>query len=96
MKAVTVALVVAAAVIGLGAGFLWWGRPTGRLEAQLGELRGNAERLSRDNDELRAREHELAAQLQAQQKRLETAERDLRAEKQMNSQLHLLVGQGRK
>jgi hypothetical protein len=96
MKVLTIALVVAGTAAGLFAGFLRWGLPAGRLDAELRDARGSAERLSRQVDDLQSRGQELSARLQAQQKRLERAEQDLHAEKEMNTRLHLLVGQGKK
>jgi septal ring factor EnvC (AmiA/AmiB activator) len=96
MKSSTIALMIVAAFVGVLGGFLWWGVPTGRLQRELQDLRASSERLSQQIDDLRSRDQQLAAQLQAQKTRLETTERDLRVEKEMNDRLHLLVSQGKK
>ena len=96
MSKSTIAVVLAAVMVGVLAGFLWWGVPTGRLKADLQELRASADRLSQQLDGLRAHDQELAAQLNLQKTRLEATERDLRVEREMNSRLHLLVSQGKK
>ena len=84
-----IAVVLAAVMVGVLAGFLWWGVPTGRLKADLQELRASTDRLSQQMDDLRRHDQEVAT-------RLEATERDLRAEREMNSRLHLLVSQGKK
>lgn len=96
MKRSTVVFLVAAALVGLLAGFLRWGLPAGRLNAELQDARAAAERLSQELADMRTREQQLAARLQTQETRLESTQRDLRAEKEMNSRLHLLVGKGQK
>jgi septal ring factor EnvC (AmiA/AmiB activator) len=91
-----ISAVLVAVIVGLLAGFLWWGIPTGRLETELQDARAGAARLSQQLDDLQKRDRDLAAELKAQKTRLETTERDLRVEKDMNSRLHLLVSQGKK
>jgi chromosome segregation ATPase len=91
-----IAVVLVAVMVGVLGGFVWWGVPTGRLKTDLQEVRASADRLSQQMDDLRKHNQELAAQLNLQKTRLETTERDLRVEREMNSRLHLLVSQGKK
>ena len=83
------ATALAALVVGLLIGFLWWGTPTGRLRSELRDTRSNNDRLAQQLEELRAKSERVEAILA-------TTAADLRHEKEMNSQLHLLVSQGRK
>jgi uncharacterized protein HemX len=92
----TIGLVIAAVLVGLLVGFLGWGLPTGRLKGEIQALRASSDRLSQQLDAQRAQDQQLAAQLKAQQARLEASERDLQAEKELNSRLHLLISQGKK
>ena len=96
MKRSTIVLVIAAVIVGLLGGFLWWGIPTGRLKTELQDTRANADRLSQQLDDVRRQDRQLGAQLATQKTRLEATERDLRLEKEMNNRLHLLVSQGKK
>ena len=96
MNRSTIIVILVAIMVGILAGFLWWGVPTGRLKAELQDLRASAERLAQQVDDLEKRDRDRSAELKAQQARLETTERDLRLEREMNSRLHLLVSRGQK
>lgn len=96
MSKATVVAALIALMIGVAGGFVWWGLPTGRLQGEIRDARGNADRLAQQLDDLRNREQQLAAQLAAQKTRLEAAERDLRTEREMNRRLHLVISQGKK
>lgn len=78
-----------ALLVGVLAGFLWWGIPTRRLATELTDTQSRADRLERELGELRGR-------LKTEASRLETAEKDLSREKAMNQRLQLLVSQGKK
>jgi len=87
---------VVALLIGALAGYLWWGLPSSRLKTELQETQAGDQRLSRQLGELQARTRQLEAQLAEQRTRLEETERDLRAAREMNSRLQLLVSGGKK
>jgi len=91
-----VVVTLVAVVLGVLVGFLWWGVPTRRIQDELAQVRASADRLSQQMEALQQRERDLSAQLALQKTHLETAERDLKAEREMNSRLHLLVSQGKK
>ena len=89
MNKVLATTALAALIVGLLAGFLWWGMPTSRLRRELRDAHGDADRLGRQVEELRAKSERVEAVLK-------TTEADLRHEKEMNEQLHLLVSEGKK
>jgi len=89
MNRLAVVTAVVALLVGVLAGFLWWGIPTRRLATQLTDTQSRAERLERELGELRGR-------LRTETSRLEAAEKDLSREKAMNQRLQLLVSQGKK
>jgi predicted nucleic acid-binding Zn-ribbon protein len=93
----TIALIaVAGVLVGLAAGYLWWGAPTRRLQTDLGEARQRAEAIERQLDEARNRAGGLEAELKRLQGRLSEAEDDLRLERQRRSTLEGIVSKGRK
>ena len=94
-RLVVVTAVVAVLVGGLG-GFLWWGLPSSRLESELRDARGSADRLAQQLDESRTQSQRLEAQLKAEKARAQEAEADLRREKQISSRLQMLVSEGKK
>ena len=89
MNRLTVFVAVVALVLGLLAGFFWWGMPADRLRTEVGDARARADRLEEQLGQLRG-------QLKSEKARLEAAEKDLSREKAMNQQLQLLVSQGKK
>lgn len=89
MSRLAVATAIVGVLVGALAGFLWWGVPTSRLQAELGDARAGAERLAGELGEARAQNQRL-------QTRLQTTEKDLRNEKDVSSRLHVLVSQGKK
>ena len=80
---------LAAALVGVLAGFLWWGMPTGHLQTELRSAQSNADRLGEQVGQLSAANEKLGAQLKA-------VEADLRREKEVNARLHMIVSQGKK
>lgn len=94
-RPVTITAIVAI-LIGLLVGFLWWGMPTSRLQAQLRDAQANATRLEQQMGEQKTQGEKLATELKDQKAKLETMEADLRREKEMNARLHLLVSKGKK
>jgi hypothetical protein len=89
MNRLTVIVAVVTLVLGLLAGYLWWGLPGDRLRSEAGDARARADRLEEQLGQLRG-------QLKTEKSRLEAAEADLRREKAMTSRLQLLVSQGKK
>jgi hypothetical protein len=59
-------------------------------------VRGSAERLSSEIDDLHNREQQRTVQLQARRTRPETTERNPQPEPRMNGRLHQLISQARK
>lgn len=94
-RLVAITAVVSVLVGGLG-GFLWWGLPSGRLESELRDAETSANRLAQELDESRSQNQRLGTQLKAEQARVEAAERDLRAEKEISARLHMVVSDGKK
>ncbi|MGH3118139.1 MAG: hypothetical protein ACRDQ2_13705 [Gaiellales bacterium] len=89
MNRLVIVSALVAAIVGLSAGFLWWGRPTARLQTELSGAQTSADQLTQQVDELRRKNQGLTTQL-------ETVQRDLGREREMNSRLHLLVSEGKK
>jgi capsule polysaccharide export protein KpsE/RkpR len=94
-RPVTIAAVVAI-LIGLLAGYLWWGLPTGKLQSELQTARAAADRVQPQIEELRAKNRALEEQLKGQKAQLESLEGDLKREKEMNERLQTLVSHGKK
>ena len=89
MNRVTLAAVLIAVLLGLGAGNLWWGRPAARMDTELREVRSSADQLGQQVETLRATNQRLQAELAAVQ-------RDLASARDMNARLNQLISQGRK
>lgn len=87
----SVAAVILAGVLGL-----WHWLPSSRLQRQLQDTQTHAVRLGQQVDELRAQNDRIEAQLSAERARVQAAEGDLRREKEISAQLHLLVSSGKK
>jgi CHASE1-domain containing sensor protein len=80
---------IAALVVGLLAGFLWWGMPTERLQGQLTDARRQAQALERRADEAEAK-------LRAAQDDTKAVEGDLARERERRSRLEVIISEGRK
>ncbi len=80
-KLIVVVAIVALLVGGL-AGFLWWGRSAWQTHTELGAARQHAD--------------DLEQKLREAERRLATAETDLRRTNEMNVRLHMLVSEGKK
>jgi septal ring factor EnvC (AmiA/AmiB activator) len=87
---------VAAVLVGLLVGFLWWGLPTGRLQTELRTSQSGAERLGQQLEEARAQGQRLEEQLKAEKTQREAMEAELRREKERSARLQTLISQGRK
>jgi outer membrane murein-binding lipoprotein Lpp len=96
MNKLVVLASVVAALVGVLAGFLWWGLPTRRLETELRDARASADGLGQQVDELRTQSQRLETQLEAEKVRVQHAERELRSEKEISSRLHMLVSERKK
>lgn len=88
--------VVVGLLVGILGGFLWWGLPTQRLQAELGEARKRAEALERQLDEAQTQTRAAQAELKTIQGRLKTVEDDLRLERDRRSRLEMILSRGRK
>ncbi len=94
-RMVAVAAVVGL-LIGVLAGFLWWGMPTERLQS---ELRGAQKRMSELEGQLaesQAQSRNVTAALKTLETRVKTAEEDLRGEQDRRSKLEMILSKGRK
>jgi uncharacterized protein YoxC len=78
-----------ALLVGLLAGFLWWGTSERRLQAELDDARGRAGRLEQQMQDLQTKTQQLQAELK-------TMQDDLNREKELNSRLNELVSRGKK
>lgn len=65
-------------LIGILAGFLWWGRPTQRLQAELRETRQRVAALEQQLGEAQAQTWAAQAEVKSLQAALEAMEKDLR------------------
>jgi uncharacterized protein HemX len=81
MGRLIVVVVIVALLIGGLAGVLWWGR-SARQTAELSAARQHAD--------------DLEQKLREAERRLATAETDLRRTNEMNVRLHMLVSEGKK
>ncbi len=89
MNRAFVSVGLVALLVGVLIGFLWWGAPANRLQAEMAATRARADRLEDQVNELQATTQRLGGQLK-------TAEADLRREKEMNARLQMVVSQGKK
>jgi septal ring factor EnvC (AmiA/AmiB activator) len=87
---------LAALLVGLLAGFLWWGVPTQRLQSRLGETRQRLGALEQDLDKSRSQARAAEAELKATQERLKGLEEALVAEKERRRRLEEMITRGRK
>ena len=86
---------VVAVLIGLGAGYVWWGQPLNSAQRAVNEARARVEALERDAAAAKtvtARPDEVAG-LRA---RVEALEAELERERQMRLRLEAVVSQGKK
>ncbi len=86
---------IVALVVGLSAGYLWWGMPTDRTQTELQEARGRVEALEQ---ELAGRRADTARpdEMEALRARVRTLEEELAQERLMRSRLETIVSEGRK
>ena len=96
MNRLAVVIGVVALVIGLSAGYVWRGMSTTSPNPDLGNATARADRLEQQLGELRSDNQRLDAQLKAEKSRLESLERDLRDQKELNSRLQMVISQGKK
>jgi uncharacterized protein YoxC len=78
-----------ALLVGLLAGFLWWGMSDSRLQAELDDARSRAGRLEQQLQDVQTRTQQLQTQVK-------TMQDDLNREKELNSRLNELVSRGKK
>ena len=83
-------------LVGVLGGFLWWGAPTQRMQAELGEARKRAEALEKQLDEAQAQTRGVQAELKTLEARLKTVEADLTVERDRRSKLEMILSRGRK
>ncbi len=83
-------------LIGILAGFLWWGMPTQRLQGELDAAGKRVEVLEKQLDEAQVQTRTAQAELKAVQGRLDTMEKDLRIVREQRAQLQSILSQGRK
>lgn len=94
-KPITIVAVVGL-LIGILVGFLWWGMPTQRLQAELGETRKRVEALEKQLDESQAQTRAAQAEVKSMQARLDAMEKDLRLAREQRARLEQMVSHGRK
>jgi hypothetical protein len=87
---------IAAILVGVLVGFLWWGLPTTRLQAELAGREADGDRLGRQLEEARAQQERLEKQLKAEHEQREAAEAELRRERERSARLQALIGEGQK
>jgi hypothetical protein len=96
MNKVVLGTAIVAILVGVLVGYLGSGLWPAGPQRELQEAKASAARLEAQVGELRAEKDRIGAQLEAERARTSTTEADLRREKEMNAQLHLLVSHGRK
>jgi hypothetical protein len=80
------------ALIGLGAGFLWWALPLQSLRTELADTRARVEKLEQQQPAPTARPDEAKGLRQ----RIGELEADLARERAMRDRLQAIISQGRK
>ena len=96
MSRLLVVIAIVAILVGALVGFLWWGLPSNRLQADLRGVQANADRMGQQLDELRAQRDRLEAEVKTEKTQREAAEGDLRREQEKTSRLQGLISQGKK
>jgi septal ring factor EnvC (AmiA/AmiB activator) len=94
-RAIAVAAVIGL-LVGVLAGFLWWGIPTQRVQSDLGETQKRASELERQLGESQAQTRKVEAESKNRETRLKTVEDDLRVERDRRSKLEMILSKGRK
>ena len=84
---------IAALLIGLLVGYLWWGGSTQRLEKQLGDARAAAQAADRQLEAAQSEGRKAVEKLKALEERLAAVEADLARERIQRARQ---VGNGRK
>ena len=87
---------IAALVIGLLAGFLYWGLPARQLRAELGQAREQPAALERELEASRQQTTKVETELRAAQQRLKELEQDLAFERGRRDKLEAILSRGRK
>ena len=96
MNRVIAVAAVVGLLVGVLAGFLWWGMPSQRVQSELSEAQKRASELERQLGESQAQTRKAAAELKTQETRLKTVEEDLRMERDRRSKLEMILSKGRK
>lgn len=86
---------IVALIIGLLAGYLWWGTPLQRQQSELADTRARVEVLEAQAAERRT-DPARPDVVKAQQAQIRELEQDLAVERQMRGRLELLISQGKK
>lgn len=94
-RVMTIAAVVAL-LVGVLGGFLYWGLPTRRLQADLRQAQERPAALERELDESRRQATKVEAELRTLQGRLKEAEGDLAREREQRGKLEALLSRGQK
>ena len=83
-------------LIGVLAGFLWWGMPAERVQSELREAQKRVNELERPLAESQAQSRKVETELKTLETRLKTTEEDMRAERDRRSKLEMILSKGRK
>ena len=76
-------------LVGVLGGFLWWGMPTTRMHAELGQARERSASLERDAGDAQTRARQAEETLQR-------VEKELALEREQRARLEMHLSRGRK
>jgi septal ring factor EnvC (AmiA/AmiB activator) len=96
MNRIIAVAAVVGLLIGVFAGFLWWGMPTEQVQSELREAQKRVSELERQLAESQAQSRKVEAGLKTLETRLKTTEEDLRVERDRRSKLEMILSKGRK
>jgi hypothetical protein len=93
MSRIATIVALIGALIGLGAGYLWWGLSQQRLRSELGDTRARLETLEKQQQ---AGPTARPDEVKGQEERIKALEAELERERQMRSRLETVISEGRK
>lgn len=96
MSKLATAFAIVGLLVGVLAGYVWWGASAQRTQADLRDTRQRVETLERQLEEGRTASRGLEAQLKQLNARLADEEKDLKTTKEMNFKLQAMLGRGKK